>query len=198
MTGHLFHTHHRSQLIQMAFLPGKLFGLWKIHLLEMSQYLAMSSTDKMAGHIIPSSSSHLASNASTERMTATSIFSWTVGPTLSPVQRTWIHGHIPEAWRCWGQSWVPKPIISRKRFRWIPPWTAFSEVARYCKSQPFLMSNVDFILRKIGQLKYLAVTDLTKAFYQIPLAWDSIKYCGVVTPFRGVRLYTRSAKGMTA
>lgn len=74
--------------------------------------------------------------------------------------------------------------------------TAFSEVARYCKPQPSLMPNVDSTLRKIGQWKYLAVTDLMKAFYQIPLARDSMKYCGVVTPFRGVRVYTRSAMGM--
>ena len=40
------------------------------------------------------------------------------------------------------------------------------------------------------------MTDLTKTFYQIPLAKSSMKYCGVVTPFRGVRVYTRSAMGM--
>ena len=53
--------------------------------------------------------------------------------------------------------------------------TAFSQVARYCKPQPSLMPNVDFILRKIRQWKYLAVTDLTKVFYQIPLAKSSKK-----------------------
>ena len=40
------------------------------------------------------------------------------------------------------------------------------------------------------------MTDLTSAFYQIPLAKDSIKYCGVATPFRGIRAYTRCAMGM--
>ena len=40
------------------------------------------------------------------------------------------------------------------------------------------------------------MSDLTSAFYQIPLANDSLKYCGVVTPFRGVRVYTRCAMGM--
>ena len=74
--------------------------------------------------------------------------------------------------------------------------TAFSQVARYGKPQPSLMPNVDSILRKIRQWKYLAVTDLTKVFYQIPLAKSSKKYCGVVSPFRGVRVYTRSAMGM--
>lgn len=42
--------------------------------------------------------------------------------------------------------------------------TAFSEVARYCKPQPSLMPDDDSTLRKIGQWKYLTVTDLTKAF----------------------------------
>ena len=39
-------------------------------------------------------------------------------------------------------------------------------------------------------------TDLTNAFYQIPLSKESMKYCGVATPFCGVRVYARSAMGM--
>ena len=39
-------------------------------------------------------------------------------------------------------------------------------------------------------------TDLTSAFYQIPLSKPSMKYCGVATPFRWVRIYTRCAMGM--
>ena len=74
--------------------------------------------------------------------------------------------------------------------------TAFSEVARYSKPQPSLMPSVDLILRKIGQWTYMAKTDITKVFYQIPLSRDSMKYCGVVTPFRGIRVYTRTAMGM--
>ncbi len=58
------------------------------------------------------------------------------------------------------------------------------------------MPDVDTTLRMIAQWKYLIVTDLTSAFYQIPLANDSIKYCGVATPFRGIRAYTRCAMGM--
>ncbi len=58
------------------------------------------------------------------------------------------------------------------------------------------MPDVDTTLRMIAQWKYLIVTDLTSAFYQIPLAKDSIKYCGVATPFRGIRAYTRCAMGM--
>ncbi|XP_048586163.1 uncharacterized protein LOC125568287 [Nematostella vectensis] len=74
--------------------------------------------------------------------------------------------------------------------------TAFADVGRYSKPQPSLMPNVDSTLRQIAQWNHLIATDLTSAFYQIPLSRDSLKYCGVATPFRGVRVYTRCAMGM--
>jgi hypothetical protein len=74
--------------------------------------------------------------------------------------------------------------------------TAFADVGRYSKPQPSLMPDVDSTLRQIAQWKHIITTDLTSAFYQIPLSRDSMKYCGVSTPFRGVRVYVRSAMGM--
>lgn len=74
--------------------------------------------------------------------------------------------------------------------------TAFSDVGRYSKPQPSLMPDVDSTIRNIGSWKYLISTDLTKSFYQIPLCKESMKYCGVATPFKGIRVYTRSAMGM--
>ena len=74
--------------------------------------------------------------------------------------------------------------------------TAFADVGRYSKPQPSLIPDVDSTLRQIGQWEYIIATDLTNAFYQIPLPRDSIKYCGVATPFKGVRVYVRSAMGM--
>ena len=76
--------------------------------------------------------------------------------------------------------------------------TAFTDVGRYSKPQPSLMPDVDSTLRKIAQWKHIIATDLTNAFYQIPLARSSMKYCGVVTPYKGVRVYTRCAMGMPA
>ena len=73
--------------------------------------------------------------------------------------------------------------------------TSFGEVAQYSKPQPSLMPNVDGVLREIGKWKYMVITDLL-FFYQIPLANSSMKYCGVATPFNGIRVYTRSAMGM--
>ena len=74
--------------------------------------------------------------------------------------------------------------------------TAFADVGRYSKPQPSLMPNVDSTLRHISQWKYIIKSDLTSAFNQIPLSRDSMKYCGVATPFKGVRVYVRSAMGM--
>ena len=74
--------------------------------------------------------------------------------------------------------------------------TSFGEVAQYSKPQPALMPNVNATLQSIGKWKFIIQSDLTQAFYQIPLAKDSIKYCGISTPFRGTHVYTRSAMGM--
>ena len=75
------------------------------------------------------------------------------------------------------------------------PVTAFAHVGRYSKPQPSLMSNIDSTLRHIAQWKYINKSDLTSAFYQIPLSRDSMKYCGVATPFKGVRVYVPSTMG---
>ena len=64
--------------------------------------------------------------------------------------------------------------------------TAFAEVGQYAKPQPSLMPDVDSTLRQIARWKFVITTDLTSVFYQIPLSKGSMKYCGVVTPFRGV------------
>ena len=74
--------------------------------------------------------------------------------------------------------------------------TAFADVGRYSKPQPSLMPDVDSILRQIASWKYIIKTDLTQAFYQIPLQRESMKYCGVATPFKGVRVYAKCAMGM--
>ena len=74
--------------------------------------------------------------------------------------------------------------------------TAITEVAKYTKPQPALMPDVDSTLREIAKWKYLIKTDLTKAYYQVPLSKDSRKYCGTATPFRGIRVYLTSAAGM--
>ena len=74
--------------------------------------------------------------------------------------------------------------------------TAFSDVGRYSKPQPALIPIIDSTLQQIAQWKFIIVSDLTSAFYQIPLSKPSMRYCGIVTPYRGVRVYMRTAMGM--
>ena len=74
--------------------------------------------------------------------------------------------------------------------------TAFGEIGQYSKPQPSLMPNMENVLRDIAGWKYLIKSDLQQSFYQIPLAHSAMKYCGVCTPFKGVRVYTRCAMGM--
>ena len=90
-------------------------------------------------------------------------------------------------------SFLVKKPNRANEFRFV---TAFTEVGKYCKPQPSLMPNVNSTLRSIARWKHIVKTDLTVAFYQIPLSKESMKYCGIVTPFKGIRCYTRCAMGM--
>ena len=74
--------------------------------------------------------------------------------------------------------------------------TSFAEVGQYSKPQPSLMPDVDSTLRAIANWHYINLFDLSQSFYQIPFAPESMKYCGVATPFKGIRVYTRSTMGM--
>ena len=57
--------------------------------------------------------------------------------------------------------------------------TAFPDVGRYSKPQPSLLPDVDSTLQLITQWSHIIVTDLTSAFYQIPLARvHEVLWCG--------------------
>ena len=74
--------------------------------------------------------------------------------------------------------------------------TAFNNLGQYTKILPTVSNTCDDVLRKLSKWKYLIKADLTKSFFQIPVAKSSMKYLGTVTPFKGLRVYTRSAMGM--
>ena len=74
--------------------------------------------------------------------------------------------------------------------------TAFNSIGEYCKTLPTVMPTVETTLRTIAGWKYIIKTDLRDAFYQIPLARESMRWCATPTPFRGLRVYLVSAQGM--
>lgn len=90
-------------------------------------------------------------------------------------------------------SFLVKKPNTENEYRLV---TSFGEVAAHNKPTPTLTPSVDETLRRFGGWKYIIKSDLRKAYFQIPLHQDSRKYCAVVTPFKGVRVYTRAAMGM--
>ena len=74
--------------------------------------------------------------------------------------------------------------------------TAFNNLGQYTRILPTVTPTTDDILRKISQFEYLIKTDFTKSFYQIKVAKSSMPYLATVTPFKGIRVYARSANGM--
>ena len=74
--------------------------------------------------------------------------------------------------------------------------TAFNDLGCYTRILPTASTSCNDVLRRLSSWKYLIKSDLTKSFFQIPVTKSSMQYLGTVTPFKGLRVYTRSAMGM--
>ena len=74
--------------------------------------------------------------------------------------------------------------------------TAFNELGQYTRILPTASTSSNEVLRKLAGWKYIIKSDLTKSFFQIPVDKSSMKYLATSTPFKGLRVYTRSAMGM--
>lgn len=63
-----------------------------------------------------------------------------------------------------------------------------------------LIVNMAWLLHfpKYANLSHVMPNIDSGAFYQIPLAKETIKYCGVVISFRGIHVYTGCIVGITA
>ena len=57
-----------------------------------------------------------------------------------------------------------------------------SKLNRQCQCQAYPIGRIDDLIDKIGQAKYLTKFDITKAYWNINLDEESIKYTGLVTP----------------
>ena len=74
--------------------------------------------------------------------------------------------------------------------------TAFNDLGCYTRILPTASTSCNDVLRRLSSWKYLIKSDLTKSFFQIPVTKSSMQYLGTVTPFKDLRVYTRSAMGM--
>ena len=74
--------------------------------------------------------------------------------------------------------------------------TAFNNLAKYTRRPPSRATSTEDVLSFLAQWTFIIKTDITKQFYQLPVDRNSLKYAGVITLFKGMRVYTRAAMGM--
>ena len=86
---------------------------------------------------------------------------------------------------------VNKPHSSDKRLV-----TDFASISEYCRPTPSKLPSVDETLRIIGAWNYLITTDMIKSYFQLKLRKSSKRFCGVHTPFKGLRVYNVGCMGL--
>ena len=74
--------------------------------------------------------------------------------------------------------------------------TAFNTIGTYAKPSPSRAATTDDVFRFLAQHKYIIKTHMTKQFFQLPMQKSSLKYLGVITPFKSLQVYTRAGMGM--
>ena len=74
--------------------------------------------------------------------------------------------------------------------------TDFGNFKDYIYVPPTVSTNVEDVLRKMGQFNYILKTDITKAYFHIQLDTNSMGYVGINTPYKGIYVYTRSVMGL--
>lgn len=74
--------------------------------------------------------------------------------------------------------------------------TSFNGIASYIKAPPSRSTSSEDVLLFLSKWKFMIKTDMTDQFFQLPLAKAAMKYMGIVTPYKGIRCYTRAAMGM--
>ena len=75
-------------------------------------------------------------------------------------------------------------------FRFV---TAFKNLGQYVRITPTATMKSDYVLHRLLNYKYIIKTDFAKSFFQIPVTKKSIPCLATVTPFKGLRVYLRSA-----
>ena len=74
--------------------------------------------------------------------------------------------------------------------------TAFNSLSPYVRLPPTVSSDCNSVLKKLSRWKYIIKSDLTHAYFQIPLAKSAMPYLATSTPYKGFRVYTRPGMGM--
>ena len=74
--------------------------------------------------------------------------------------------------------------------------TSFGEMGEYARPQPTNSSHVEHAIHQIGQYREMIIADLKDSYFQVLLNKESAKYLGVLTPYTGTYVYSRSVMGL--
>ena len=89
----------------------------------------------------------------------------------------------------------PSFLVRKKSGLWRLV-TDFGSIAPYCRPTPSLLPNIESVLRTIASWKFVATTDLTDSYYALEMRKSSMKFCGVVSPFKGLLVYRVGVMGL--
>ena len=70
------------------------------------------------------------------------------------------------------------------------------ELSKYMKSLPAKISKPQDVYNTLAKWKYVIKTDLYQGFFQNHLHKDGQKWCGILTPFGGLRFFKRGIQGL--
>ena len=87
----------------------------------------------------------------------------------------------------------PKHLLTKKDVRLI---INFSPINELIKNVPTPMPTPEEVFITLGKFKFIIVFDLYSGFFQNHMAPDSLQWLGVMTPFGGLRVITRSGQGL--
>ena len=87
----------------------------------------------------------------------------------------------------------PKELLTKTDMRLL---INFSPVNDRIKDVPTTMTTVDEVFNVLGRFKHIIAFDMYNGFFQNHMSEDSLQWLGVMTPFGGLRVITRSAQGL--
>ena len=87
----------------------------------------------------------------------------------------------------------PKELLTKKDMRLL---INFGPVNDKIKDVPANMTTVDEVFNILGRFKHIIVFDMYNGFFQNHMSEESLAWLGVMTPFGGLRVITRSAQGL--
>ena len=70
------------------------------------------------------------------------------------------------------------------------------ELSKYMKSLPAKISRPQEVYNALAKWKFIIKTDLHQGFFQNHLHKDAQKWCGILTPFGGLRFFKRGIQGL--